>query len=77
MIIARVQVSRAVFPILMVHHFLRTMSIFERSVTCRLFQELYAHIDKNSGETFEDIFLVKIANKGTYSSCLKSCVDYS
>ena len=29
------------------------------------FQELYSHIDKNSGETFEDMFLVKIASKGT------------
>ena len=29
------------------------------------FQELYSHIDKNSGEMFEDMFLVKIASKGT------------
>ena len=29
------------------------------------FQELYSHIDKNSGEKFEDMFLVKIASKGT------------
>ena len=29
------------------------------------FQELYSHIDKNPGEKFEDMFLVKIANKGT------------
>ena len=28
------------------------------------FQELYSHIDKNSGKKFEDMFLVKIANKG-------------
>ena len=28
-------------------------------------QEFYLHIDKNSGEKFEDVFLVKIANKGT------------
>ena len=58
-----------IFPILMAHHVLHTnpykMSIFERLVTCRVFfQELYAHIDKNSGEKFEDMFLVKIANKG-------------
>ena len=26
------------------------MSIFQRSVTCSFFQELYSHIDKNSGE---------------------------
>ena len=29
------------------------------------FQGLYSHIDKNSGEKFEDMFLVKIASKGT------------
>ena len=29
------------------------------------FQELYSHMDKNSGEKFEDMFLVKIASKGT------------
>ena len=29
------------------------------------FQELYSHFDKNSGEKFEDMFLVKIASKGT------------
>ena len=31
----------------------------------QFFQELYSHIDKNSGEKFEDMFLVKIASKGT------------
>ena len=31
----------------------------------QFFQELYSHIDKNSGEKFEDMFLVKIAKKGT------------
>ena len=41
------------------------MSVFERSVTCSFFQELYSHIDKNSGEKSEDMFLVKVANKGT------------
>ena len=38
------------------------MSIFERSVTCSFSQELYSHIDKNSGgggEESEDMFLVK------------------
>ena len=28
-------------------------------------QESYSHIDKNSGEKFEDMFLVNIASKGT------------
>ena len=41
------------------------MSIFQRSVTCNFFRELCSHIDKNSGEKFEDMFLVKIASKGT------------
>ena len=58
----------------MVDHSLRTnpykMSIFETSVTCSFFQELCSHIDKNSGEKFEDMFprgfLVKIASKGTF-----------
>ena len=31
----------------------------------QFFQELYSHIDKNLGEEFEDMFLVKIASKGT------------
>ena len=61
--------SRTISPILMVHHFLRTnlykMSIFQRSVTCSFFQELYSHIDKNSGEKFEDMFLVEKASKGS------------
>ena len=69
LIIVGIYVSRAIFPILMVLHFLRTnpyqMSIFERSVTCRfLFQELYSHIDKSTWEKVEDMFLVNIANKG-------------
>ena len=41
------------------------MSIFQRSVTCSFFPELYSHIDKNSGEKFEDMFLVKIESKET------------
>ena len=32
------------------------------------FRELYSHIDKNSGEKFENMFLVKTANKGTGTS---------
>ena len=44
-----IYVSRAIW---MVHNSLRTipykMPIFERSVTCSFFQELYLHIDKNS-----------------------------
>ena len=52
------------------------MSIFERSVTCSFFQELYSHIDKNSGEKFEDMFLGKIANKGT-SLIISTLLSYS
>ena len=64
-----IYVSRAVFPLLMVHHFLHInlykMSIFERSVTCSFFfQELYSLLKRNQGENFGDM-LVKIANKVT------------
>ena len=31
----------------------------------QFFQELYSHIDMNSGKKFEDMFLIKIANKGS------------
>ena len=42
------------------------MFISVRSVTGRFFvQKLFSHIDKNSEGKFEDMFLVKIANKGT------------
>ena len=36
------------------------MSNFERSVTCSFSQELYSHIDKNSGGGSEDMFFIKI-----------------
>ena len=53
----------------MVNHFLRTnpykMPIFERSVTCIFFRN-YTHIlTRTQGEKFEDMFLLKIADKGT------------
>ena len=35
------------------------------------FPELYSHIDKNSGEKFKYMFLVKIASKGTSLSTNK------
>ena len=43
----------------------------------QFFQELYSHIDKNLGEKFEDMFLVKIANKGTSLKAFKrpKCID--
>ena len=55
---------------LMVHHFLRTkpykMSIFQRSVTCSSFFKNCTHIlTRTQGEKFEDMFLAKIASKGT------------
>ena len=31
----------------------------------QFFQQLYSDADKNSGEKFDNNFLVKIANKGT------------
>ena len=36
------------------------------------FQELYSHIDKNSGGKSEDMFLVKIANKEASLNLLQS-----
>ena len=55
LIIVCIFIFHAVFPILIVHHFLRTnpckLSISQRSVTCSFFQELYSHIDYNSGKT--------------------------
>ena len=55
----------------MVHHFLRTnpykMSIFERSVTCSFFRNCTHILTRTQGEKFEDMFLVKIASKGTSS----------
>ena len=54
------------------------MSVFERPVTCSFFQELYSHIDKNSGEKFEYMFLVKIASKVTsLIGCLKITSRFS
>ena len=44
------------------------MSIFEMLVTWSLFQKFYSHIDSNSGEKFEDMFLFKMASKGTFLS---------
>ena len=40
------------------------------------FQELYSHIDKNSGRKFEEIFLVKIASKGTSLSSNMTVLDH-
>ena len=70
LIIVGIYVSRVVFPILMILHFLRTnpyqMSIFERSLTCRFFFRNCTHIlTRAHGKKFEDMSLVKIANKGT------------
>ena len=48
------------------------MSVSERSVTCSFFQELYSLINKNSGEKFENMFLVKIANKFFFEDVEKS-----
>ena len=42
------------------------MSIFERSVTCSFFFRNCTHIlTRTQRKKFEDMFLVKIANKGT------------
>ena len=59
------------FPYIYGPSFLRTnpckMSIFERSVTCSFFFRHCTHIlTRTQGETFEEMFLVKIASKGTF-----------
>ena len=38
---------------------------FSKVGKMQFFHELYSHIDKNSREKFEDMFLVKTASKGT------------
>ena len=75
LIIVWTYISRVVFPILMVHHFLRKnpykMSIFQRSVTCSFFFWNCTHIlTRTQGKKFEDMFLVKIASKGTSLNAL-------
>ena len=55
LIIVLICISYAVFPILMVHHFLHTSFKplqnvdFSEVGNMHFFQELYSHIDKNSG----------------------------
>ena len=62
-------VSRSVFLILMVHHFLHTspckMFVFERSVTCSFFSRNCTHILTRSQWKRLSMFLVIIASKGT------------
>ena len=47
------------------------MYIFERSVTCSFSQELYSHIDKNSGGggESEGTFLIKMAKELLKALC--------
>ena len=42
---------------------------FSKVGNMQFFQELYSHTDKNPGEKFEDMFLIKIASKGTSLKC--------
>ena len=69
MIIVGEHVSRIVFPILIVHHFLcrnpHKMSIVERSIACSFFRNCNDIMTRTHSKMFEDTFLVKIANKGT------------
>ena len=71
-------VSLAVFPVLMVNHFLskspKKMSIFKRSVTCRFFRELYSPIDNSSGAKVWGCVSCKIANMWP---ALKVCVNWN
>ena len=59
----------------MVHHFLYAnpykMSMFERSVTCSFFRNCTQILTRTEGKKFEDMFLVKMANKGTSLKCIK------
>ena len=41
------------------------MSIFQRSVTCSFFRNCTHILTRTQGKKFEDMFLVKIASKGT------------
>ena len=41
------------------------MFIFERSVTCSFFRNCTHMLRRTQGKKFEDMFLVKIASKGT------------
>ena len=41
------------------------MSIFEWSVTCSFFSGIVHILTRNQGKNFENMFLVKIASKGT------------
>ena len=44
---------------------LQKMSIFERSITCSFFSGIVHILTRNQWKIFEDMFLVKIASKGT------------
>ena len=65
-----IYVSRAVF-LMIVNDFLSPNSyklpIFERSVTCRFFRKCTHLVTRTQDQKFEDVFLVKIVNKGTTS----------
>ena len=69
LIIVWIYISRAVFPILIVHHFLHTnpykMSIFQRSVTCRFSSGIVLTYWQETQAKKFDTFVVKIASKGT------------
>ena len=50
------------------------MSIFERSVACSLFFRNCNHrLTRTHRKKFEDMFLVKIASKGTSLKCI--CIE--
>ena len=47
------------------------LSLSPKVGNMQFFQELHLHIDRNSGEKFEDMFLVKLASKGTSLNQMK------
>ena len=66
LITVRMYVSRAVFLILMVHHFLRTKCPFLKGRQHAVFFKNHTHIlTRTQGKKFEHMFLVNIASKGT------------
>ena len=58
------------FPAVFSVQTLTKFSIFERSVTCSFFQELYSHIDKNSGEKVRGYVSRQSSKQG---NILKGC----
>ena len=53
------------------------MSIFQRSVICSFFRNCTHILTRTKGKRFEDMFLVKIASKGTSSELSETPIETS